>query len=194
MLDVGAGDGVRSLKIADLGSITRVVLAEPNTSMIKSRQIRPGVEIWNTAAENLPAGKAEFEVITCLWNVLGHIETERKRIIALRKMKSLLSERGLIFIDVNNRKNAASYGWIKTFGRIFDDFIKPAETNGDVSYSWQVGERIIQSRGHVFTSREMERLISTAGLQTKVRYIIDYKNGRRRRSVFRGQLLYLLTR
>lgn len=193
LLDVGAGDGVRALKIADSGNIERVVLVEPDLSMIGAGPALAGVEILNTAAEDLPAGKPEFEAITCLWNVLGHIETGEKRVIALKKMKSRLSEKGLIFVDVNNRYNASAYGWVKTFGRMFYDLVKPAETNGDVSYSWRVGGKTIQSRGHVFTPREMERLIGAAGLRVKNRFVIDYENGRRRRSVFRGQLLYLLT-
>ena len=89
--------------------------------------------IWPLRAEELPEAEDRFSVITCLWNVLGHIETNQKRLAALARMRRLLSDDGVIFIDVNNRYNAVNYGVLPTVGRMLYDFIVPSETNGDAA-------------------------------------------------------------
>ncbi len=193
-LDVGAGDGVRAWRIARSRRITRLVLAEPGEAMSAYCQRLSGAEVWRIRAEDLPEGTQKFDAVTCLWNVLGHVENHQKRLSALRKMRSLLSDRGQIFLDVNNRYNARSYGWVNTLGRILYDRIRPSETNGDVSYTWRVGDQHIPSNGHVFTPREMDNLVAGAGLRANARYVIDYETGRRYRSVFRGQLFYVLSK
>jgi hypothetical protein len=62
------------------------------------------------------------------------------------------------------------------------------DLNGDVSFSWQVGERLIHSSGHVFRPIEMSGLIESAGLKVIRRYIVDYQTGERHRVAFEGQL------
>ncbi len=194
LLDVGAGDGVRAWRIARSRRIPRLVLAEPNEAMSAYCQRLCGAEVWRVRAEDLPEGDQKFDVLTCLWNVLGHIENHQKRLLALRKMRSLISDGGRIFLDVNNRYNARSYGWVKTLGRILYDQVRPSETNGDVSYTWRVGDQHIPSSGHVFTPGEMHNLIAGAGLRVNARYVVDYETGRRHRSLFRGQLFYVLSK
>jgi 2-polyprenyl-3-methyl-5-hydroxy-6-metoxy-1,4-benzoquinol methylase len=71
-----------------------------------------------------------FDAILCLWNVLGHIESNQKRLTALKNMKGLLSPKGTIFIDVNNRYNANSYGYFRTLGRLLFDVIHPPKKRG----------------------------------------------------------------
>jgi 2-polyprenyl-3-methyl-5-hydroxy-6-metoxy-1,4-benzoquinol methylase len=192
LLDVGAGDGFRAWRIARARQIQRLTLAEPNHEMnILCRQ-HDGAEVWNAEAENLPESGDSFDVITCLWNVLGHVRTSRKRLLALRKMRTLLHQDGLIFLDVNNRYNAESYGWARSFARGLYDLICPSETNGEVSFVWHVGGEQIQSIGHVFSPREVEALISQVGLRVRKRYVISYETGEQRRYFFLGQLLYVL--
>ena len=97
--------------------------------------------IWPLRAEELPEVEDRFSVITCLWNVLGHVETNQKRLTALTRMRRLLSDDGVIFIDVNNRYNAVNYGVLPTIGRMLYDFIAPAETNGNAQVTWRFGEQ-----------------------------------------------------
>lgn len=194
MLDVGAGDGVRAWRIAQVRRVPRLVLAEPNGAMAEQCRALPGAEVWDVPAEDLPEGGQQFDVITCLWNVLGHVPNGRARLTALRKMGALLSGRGRIFLDVNNRYNARAYGWAATLGRALYDRVHPSEANGDVSYTWRVGSRAVRSRGHVFTPGEMKRLIREAGLRVDARHVVDYETGRRHRSVLRGQLFYVLSK
>ena len=190
LLDVGAGDGVRASRIARAREISTWVLAEPCEAMVLRCREKGASEVWPVAAEQLPEAGGSFDVITCLWNVLGHLPNHDARVRALTRMRGLMAKNGVIFFDVNNRYNARSYGWLTTLGRIVYDRIHPSESNGDVSFEWHVDGKRISSRGHLFTPGEADRLIRGAGLAIVQRYVVDYRNGERRRTVFEGQLLY----
>jgi 2-polyprenyl-3-methyl-5-hydroxy-6-metoxy-1,4-benzoquinol methylase len=193
LLDVGAGDGVRAMRLASAAGMATVVLVEPSTAMANLCRATQATEVWQVKAETLRATPS-FEVVTCLWNVLGHIATPAHRLEALRRMRDGLAPGGQLFIDVNNRYNAPSYGWLRSFGRIAHDFLSPADANGDVQFVWHIAEQAIPGRGHVFTPREIERLIAGAGLRIERRFVIDYQTGRQRRLAFAGQLLYELAK
>jgi SAM-dependent methyltransferase len=194
LLDVGAGDGLRAARLAQVRQFKTLVLAEPSDVMAKYCQQLDAAQVWHTTAEELPESNRKFDVITCLWNVLGHVPGHEKRLTALRRMRSLLAAGGQIFLDVNNRYNAREYGWLASFGRVIYDRVRPSLSNGDVTFSWHVDGRAIKARGHVFTPREMMSLVSLSGLKVARRFIVDYQTGELRRSIFAGQLLYELRR
>ena len=122
MLDVGAGDGVRARGIADRAGIEVLVLAEPNTKMFELCEKTEAADRINTAAEDLDL-EYKFDVITCLWNVLGHVENQKLRIKALKRMSNTLGENGRIFLDVNNRYNVSAYGFTNIMKNISKDIL-----------------------------------------------------------------------
>ena len=193
ILDVGAGDGVRAVKIAKASNISKIVLAEPSPTMIALCQNQSVSDTWQVTAEELPQTNERFDVILCLWNVLGHIESNERRINALKNMAKLLSKDGKIYIDVNNRYNANSYGFIHTIRRFLYDSIFPSEKNGDVSFEWEVNGSKIPAMGHFFTPFEIANIIRQAGLKNVRRYIVDYETGLTKKHVFSGQLYYELS-
>src|SRR6266849_2953412 len=89
MLDVGAGDGNRALRIARSANVTRLVLMEPSAGM--RALCRQDTEIWACDALEVPDQSSAFEVITCLWNVLGHVSGAEQRRLVLAKLKRLLA-------------------------------------------------------------------------------------------------------
>jgi 2-polyprenyl-3-methyl-5-hydroxy-6-metoxy-1,4-benzoquinol methylase len=190
LMDVGSGDGHRAMRIAMSKHISNVVLVEPSHNMREFCRRNTQARIWSISAEELPEIEDQFAVITCLWNVLGHIENNQKRLAALKKMRLLLRGDGIMFIDVNNRYNAVTYGLLPTLGRMLYDVLAPSETNGDAQVTWRFGEKSIQSPSHFFTPREIRKLLDGAGLVVKQRFILDYRTGKIRRSEFAGQLLF----
>jgi 2-polyprenyl-3-methyl-5-hydroxy-6-metoxy-1,4-benzoquinol methylase len=153
-----------------------------------------GSELWRVRVEDIEtAGIGErFEVITCLWNVLGHIPGSDKRIRALTNAAQLLSPDGLLFVDVIHRYNVRSYGAVMTAARWLRDWLAPSETNGDVVARWQTQGGEITTYGHVFKEREMRRLTKSAGLECVERVVIDYQTGETRGMSCLGNLLYVL--
>lgn len=194
LLDVGSGDGVRAARLASARSLSRLVLSDPSEKMAERCLCQPAASVWPVAAEDLPEASERFDVIICLWNVLGLVANSAERVAALRKMGLLLSAQGQLFLDVNNRYNARAYGWLPAFRRAVYDLFRPSDLNGDVSFSWQIGERLIHSSGHVFRPKEMSGLIESAGLKVIRRYIVDYQTGERRQFAFEGQLFYELAK
>ena len=206
ILDVGAGDGIRTVRIASQAGIMRIVLVEPSAGM--SAKSGDCAEVWPVRAEDLvqhckenvgtfesswPHISERFDVITCLWNVLGHVAAE-KRGCTLRAVAQLLNQNGRFFIDVNHRYNSRAYGIVPTCARWVRDHLFPRESNGDVLANWNVGESSISTYGHVFTHREIVRLATAAGLELEERIIINYEDGRIQRFTSQGNLLYVFRR
>lgn len=192
VLDVGAGDGVRGNSLARRMGAKHVVLAEPSPEMIKLCRAAGADEVWQCTAQELPDSAERFDVILSLWNVLGHVPTPDERAAALSRMSRLLAPGGRIFIDVNNRHNAAAYGAWRVALRRLIDTIKPDPARGDVSFEWRVNGNVVPGMGHLFTPQEMTELLQGCGLRIVRRLTVDYATGRVAESPFKGQLLFIL--
>lgn len=184
LLDVGAGDGRRALQIAKQAGVPRVVLVEPSDGM---RGLIPGgSEVWNERMEALPDAGPEFDVVLCLWNVLGHVPGWESRVRALRNLGRACSAGGLIFLDVLNRYNVAECG----VGVVLRRFLW--SHHGDVPVKWRIEGDEVNTRGYVFSANEMDKLFRDAGLRVVAREVLNYRTGRREPWAVAGNLLYVL--
>lgn len=192
LLDVGAGDGSRALRIAAACSLSDVVLLEPSAAM--RAQWPPQTRGWPIRAEELGSKSATFDAIICLWNVLGHIFPASARGDVLRHCARLLAPQGLLFVDVSHRYNALHYGLLPTLARMLGDRLFPSSERGDVHVRWNVNGQPYVTRGHVFTDAEFRRIASQAGLNIRKVISVGYASGEIRRSRFSGHLLYIASR
>ena len=211
LLDVGAGDGTRAFIVAEGARLEDVVLLEPSSGMLRNCQ--GAAQVWAIRAEELGSDQSpsdqraagryaganasnlgRFDVITCLWNVLGHIRPSSTRADVLRELSRMLSSRGLLFVDVNHRYNIRSYGLFRTVSRYLWDRVSPDEANGDVTASWKFGSTQCSTYGHVFTDKEIGRLAAASQLRIKERVAVDYERGSVTRFGFQGSLLYVFDR
>ena len=190
LLDVGAGDGVRGVAVARRLGARRIVLCEPGTEFARRCEALGVDEVWRMSAEELPAAAPAFDIILCLWNVLGHLPDHASRVAALTRMKALLNPSGSIFFDVNNRHNAHAYGRLRVWARRVLDYAMPDERRGDAVYSWRIAGKVIPARGHLFTPAEVAALLRGAGLRVLQRTAVDYVTGDYARSPRAGQLVY----
>ncbi len=190
LLDVGAGTGERSRRLAAAAGLAEVTLLEPSSAM--RRGYPPTVAVWPIRAEELRKREGGFDVVTCLWNVLGHVFPEAARVEVLRDFARLRAPGGRIFVDVNHRYNARHYGALRTALRWFRDRVAPGVANGDVRVCWKLGDGSCVTSGHVFTHREFVRLAAGAGLRIERRWVVDYATGRVCRRAWQGNLLYRL--
>jgi hypothetical protein len=149
--------------------------------------------VWCCAAEDLPGGADQFDLITCLWNVLAEVEDTSKRVQGLTRMRACLSPRGRIVLDVHNRYNIATAGAAAVAARLWRDRVHPSESNGQIDFVWDVAGRQIPSRGYLFTPREMSELVFAAGLQVVHRTYLDYDTGVVR-GPWTGQMVFCLER
>jgi 2-polyprenyl-3-methyl-5-hydroxy-6-metoxy-1,4-benzoquinol methylase len=192
MLDVGAGDGARAARIAEAAALQDLTLLEPSERM---RSYCPAhATVWAMRAEDLHRQRGSFDVITCLWNVLGHILPAAARVEVLRQFTRLVSPQGKIFVDLNHRYNARHYGASATAIRFLRDRASPAGIHGDVQVVWEIDGQPCATAGHVFTHPEFIALSRAAGLCIEKRFVIDYAAGQLRRRSFEGNLMYVLRR
>lgn len=192
LLDIGAGDGSRALRIARKSGIRNIVLVEPSAEM--AAPAAGLAKILNFRAEELSDYSNKFDVITCLWNVLGHVRGVENRARAMGAIERLLTPKGRCFIDVAHRYNLRSYGVFPTMARFIRDSVFYKSENADVTATWKVDEEAISTYGHVFTDHEFRQLVQTAGLEIEERIVVDYETGKIRRFAFTGNLLYILRR
>ncbi len=192
LLDVGAGDGRRSTRIAAACGLDRLVLLEPSAGM-RGASVR-GAETWPIRAEQLSTVQAEFDVIVCLWNVLGHIHPPESRANVMSQFARMAAPDGFVFVDVNHRYNVLEYGLVPTAGRFLHDLIRPNAHNGDVVARWNLANDTYATTGHVFTDWEFRALARRAGLKIRKRFVIDYATGQIRQRSVCGNLLYVLVR
>lgn len=193
MLDVGSGDGSRAVRLAAALSTTRLVLSDPSRPMAEQCRAHAGVEVWNSAAEELPEGPADLDLVTCLWNVLGSVEGTLRRVEALRRMSARLCAGGRIVLDVHNRYNAATAGGGRVLARLVREVVSPSDSNGSVTFTWHVAGQRIAAHGHLFTPAEMRRLFDEAGLVVVRDAFVDYDTGALR-GPWTGQMLFALAR
>jgi len=192
LLDVGAGDGARAARIAAAAGLPDLTLLEPSGVM---RSHCPAqANLWAMRAEDLGQRQGSFDVITCLWNVLGHILPAAARAEVLRQFARLVSADGIVFLDLNHRYNARHYGALATAARFLRDRVSPGDRNGDVRVSWDIEGHRVSTTGHVFTHREFSALSTAAGLRIEQRFIVDYASGQLRQWSCEGNLLYVLSR
>ncbi len=197
MLDVGAGDGKRARQIARRAGLDETVFLEPSAEMIKGAENSCGIlrmRAEDLGLENSEPANRRFDVITCLWNVLGHVRPAKTRAHVVRQLGRLLSPNGVLFLDVNHRYNARAYGRLRTAGRFLHDRLWPGESNGDVTVSWSFGDLRCHTYGHVFSDREIRQLAAEAELEICERMVVDYDTGDVKRCGWEGNLFYIFRR
>lgn len=196
ILDVGAGDGERGLRIAKYLQAKRCFLVEPSENLYQMCVNRNGSEnSLKATAEDLDKSEiGQFDGILCLWNVLGHVDSSEGRIKSLVNLKEKLNSNGRIFIDVNNRHNAQSYGFFEVLKRKVVDTLFFDVSRGDAHFTIKYNEKEFEMKGHLFIPREIESHFQKAGLTVERRFSINYESGKVSTSPYLGQLFYILKR
>ena len=194
MVDVGSGDGKRSKEIANLLGIDNFTLIDNSEGMVNLSKNIPGATILKNDISNTEFKlENKYDVVLCLWNVLGHIVFNR-RVTALKNLASLVNDKGFIFLDVNNRYNAVHYGIKATLKNIYKDILIPRISNGDFELNINTDQEPINTIVHIFNPNETKRLFRSAGLKVLKTEIINYKTGDEENNFWSGQLVYKLAK
>jgi SAM-dependent methyltransferase len=182
-LDVGAGDGGRSLHIADRVGATQVVLLDSSPNMLDRGPAPPHVRKIVCPIADYTT-EERFDLITCLWNVFGHIPTTRGRLKAVRRISELLSSDGIFCMDINNRYNFRQYGVLAVVRNVWKDLLR---LSGRGSFPLTLGN----TTGWVYIHSpcEFDHVARRAGFAIECKAFLDYRDGSRRTG-FGGQVFY----
>lgn len=194
VIDVGSGDGTRAVEIFKKMGASHLILVDSSDGMLDHlRKIADAVVIDADISSTEPITEEKYDVVLCLWNVLGHVPADKRR-VALINLGSLLEDSGFIVLDVNNRYNISQYGLKSVMINIVKDIFSPQDSNGDFELNIDTEHETIGTVVHVFNPFEIKRLIRSANLKILKKRVIDYKDGGLCRSIFGGQLVYTLAK
>jgi SAM-dependent methyltransferase len=181
-LDIGSGDGARALLLArETG--WRLSVSEPTTLLNEKFELEnPEVSVIRKSAEEIPVGFGEFDVVTLLWNVLGHVDSPQA---VLSKAWKLLRPGGTIFFDVNNFLNLRNYGVFR-YGM---NYLR--SRSGELIFSIPQNDEIGTGRARVrlFSKDGVENNLQRCGFREILLSFVDYETGRVVRRSSQGQIV-----
>jgi len=184
-LDIGAGDGSRSLKIAKNISVKRKVFLIDNSSkMLEKVKKLENVKVLNESVFDFNS-TAKFSLITCLWNVIGHFDSKEARVHLFKKVSTLLESNGVFIFDVNNRYNINHYGY-----RNVEQNIKNDNLNVKDAGWYTLGEELNQTKVYIHSPFDIYDYIKETDLIIEEINYIDYSTGESKSTFFEGQLVY----
>lgn len=150
LLDIGCGSGLFLKSCSDAG-ITGTGIDVSKTALAFARDSF-GLDVSNKTVDDLLKEEKKFDVIT-LWHVLEHFLNPVEE---LKKIRNLLNDNGLLFIEVPN------FNSIKF------------RLSG---YKWKGGNHPLYHRSF-FTAKTLERTLEKAGFtkQLKINFTYSLRN------------------
>jgi ubiquinone/menaquinone biosynthesis C-methylase UbiE len=190
LLDIGAGDGRRTKRLADTLGIRGAIAVEKSLKMAaKAREQLGERNVLEGDAMELELPAEYFDAVICLWNVFGHIPNKRDRIEMLRKVSKSLKPNGKCIIDVNNRYNIRHYGWFSVVCNVVNDLIYKTDAGW---FSLQMNG--VLGKVYIHRPAELKKYLSNLNLKVDGIYYVDYASGALRRTSWEGQCVYVLSR
>lgn len=166
VLDLGCGNG-RLLEIFKDKSIDYIGVDSSEKLIEIAKRKYPKAKFQKGDGLNLPFPANYFDKIYSI-AVLHHIPSVKFRLRFLREAKRVLKPEGLLILTVWNLWQQKFLKYHLKF--FFLKLIKKSKLDfKDVFYPWknQAGEVIVQRYVHVFSKRELKKLVKKSGFKTK---------------------------
>jgi SAM-dependent methyltransferase len=187
-LDIGAGNGRRSLRIAKTLNIKKTTLLDNSTKMLENLSTLNDIQAIDTSIFDFKTTE-KFDLITCLWNVVGHFPSKKYMELFFKKSSELLYDNGCLFFDVNNRYNISHYG----NKSVMENLRKDALNIEDAGW-YTTGDNENKTKVYIHSPFEIDDYLSGLDLFLEKTHYVDYKNGAMKETFFEGQLLYKLVK
>ncbi|MCR9183626.1 MAG: class I SAM-dependent methyltransferase [Flavobacteriaceae bacterium] len=183
-LDIGSGDGRRSLKIINSLEPLNSTLVDDSQKMLEQIKSKPNLTVLNNSFFEIET-EVKFELMTCLWNVIGHIDTNSQRKQFFQIVDKLLDSNGVFYLDVNNRYNISHYGYSNVMKNLEMDVLYPSESNGE----FYIGEGDKKTKVYIHNPFDLGKYVNDLNLEIEKTWFINYKTGEIKETFFEGQLL-----
>lgn len=184
-LDIGSGDGRRAIKIAQSIPEVQLTLVDDSTGMLHQVE-DDSVTVHNLSFFDYKTTK-KFDVITCLWNVIGHFPDKDFRLQFFKSVEHVLADKGRLFFDVNNRYNINHYGTKNVMKSLVKD------RNNDSENGWfTLGEADEQTKVYIHNPFDIEEYLKDTSLKIIDTLYVNYESGKVEDTFFEGQLFYIL--
>ena len=190
ILDVGSGDGKRLSRILDkakknnsIVNLKGVTALEPSINMF-NEIIKQNLTIdsYNLSLENFKTDQ-NYDLILCLWNVIGHVESIEDFLI---KISSLLSPKGMVIIDFNNKFNINHYGIQNVVLNLFSH-LGIGNKNRKLGYFGLNSNSTVK----IWSKSEFIKVAKRYFKLCEVKYL-NYDTGKIEKNFFNGQIFVCL--
>jgi len=186
-LDIGTGDGRRAFKLIEaMGIGGDIVLVDDSGNMLSAIANHEKVTVFNDTIFNFKRD-AKFQLVTCLWNVLGHLPSKIDRINLFKLVEAHLAPNGVFIFDVNNRYNTSYYGF-----KSVSNNLKKDHFNEDNAGWFSLGDPPNETQVYIHSPFDIEEYIVSTDLVLEKTLYKDYITGEVRDTFFEGQLIYKL--
>lgn len=192
VLDIGSGDGSRIADLYNTSNIKELFCLEPSNEMYKKLSKYEFIKAKMCTAQDYDSDfNNKFDVITSLWNVLGHVGTFEELNMSMINIRNYLKNNGLFIFDVNNRLNGSSYGMPVAIYRLFIDSLFFKRSRGDTNTKWDINGREIRAYGHVFSPFEVFNLLKKHQFKIIKTIYVNYNTGKLSKNFFDGQIFVI---
>lgn len=173
VLDIGTGDGVRyaSLQKKLQCEFTKFHAVEESRCMAEEAKKRlPDTVIYNCKFEEIDF-KERYDFIFALWNVIGHVE---RLDLFFNKIKCVLKDGGVFFLDCNSPTNIAEYGLPSVLRNVFSLF-----KYGKGVFRFKIGGGENQSVVKAYSAGYLGRVLENNLLEVERVVFFNYATGRK---------------
>jgi ubiquinone/menaquinone biosynthesis C-methylase UbiE len=182
LLDIGAGDGVRTGKLAaSLPPDSYVCALEPSREMFALLRQRDGISDRINCSLEVSGFESQFTHALALWNVIGHVPD--LKVFLGAAYKALMPE-GVLVLDFNSRFNSRAYGHVSAIRNALASVMLPRDNLGKrfVLPASPSGEFVT-----LFALREVVGCLTDIGFGVVRVGFFDYETGVATRSERTGQ-------
>lgn len=184
--DIGAGDGMRSSVIAHGIEARSCTLIDESAELLGHVPKDLKTEIIQDSIVTLDL-QERFDVVSCLWNVLGHLPDLEQRDEAVLRIARSVRPGGLAFIDVNNRYNVLEYGLENVMRNV------KADACGTIGRGWYpIAQSNSETKVYIHHPFELDPILERSGFKIVQRFHVDYLSGDLQAEFWKGQVLYML--
>ncbi|GGD84951.1 class I SAM-dependent methyltransferase [Planktosalinus lacus] len=187
-LDIGSGDGRRSLKMINSLNPLNSTLVDDSSKMLEQIKSVKNLTIANNSFFDYKTDR-KFDLITCLWNVIGHINSNTLRKQFFQIIEKRLNSGGVFYLDVNNRYNITHYGYSNVMKNLKIDFLSPSDNNG----VFHIGEGDKKTKVFIHNPFDLTSYVKNLNLEIQKTWFLDYNTGEIKDTFFEGQLFYKIT-
>ena len=185
-LDIGSGNGRRALKIANALNIKSTTLLDNSSNMLKGLSSFEDVYAVDMSIFDFNTSE-KFDLITCLWNVIGHFPSIEYMQLFFDKVSDLLSDDGVLIFDVNNRYNISHYGNKSVMKNMQNDVSKINDAGW-----FTIGANEYKTKVYIHSPFDIYDYLKKINLLLDSIFYVDYNSGIIRDTFFEGQLVYKL--
>ena len=183
LLDIGSGDGKRINKLTGNRNIDVWVLENSEVMSKMLTELFEPDRIINIDIQDLHDISKNFEMVTALWNVFGHISEIDD---VFTQIKNKLTKDGVLVFDVNNPLDASEYGLISVIRNIWKLHVRKQ----NLSFNLVCGD--VSTELFFRPLKKYQNLLKQAGFSRIVVCYVNYDSGKRTNR-FRGQFYFECT-